>query len=87
MSKRNEFRGTYEVDDGYAGKSRPQHFKVGASDIDNAMSEEDLRDLYNECARDHFEQNIGIEISKEDEFLAWARGVIAERAKETEWRD
>jgi hypothetical protein len=71
-----KFEGYYEVEDGYVGKSRPVYFSVHESDIDEDMDEEDLRNLYDKEAKDHFEKNIYYAVSREDQFVEWAKEVI-----------
>lgn len=76
------FDGRYEVDDGYAGGSRPQHFRVYATDLDDEMTDEELVAFYEEVADDCFRQNIGITLRREAEFVSWARGVLNARKAE-----
>ena len=72
MSK-DRFQGTFEINDGYAGGRRPQHFSVSVHDLHDDMTDEDLRRFYEEEAEEHFRQNFGISVSRSDEFVAWAR--------------
>ena len=76
MSKPDQFKGSYEVEDGYVGKSRPKYFSVSALDLADDMTDDELRDLYSEAADEHFRQCVTFALSKEDEFVEWAREQI-----------
>ncbi len=67
------FSGEYEINDGYAGGSRPQHFRVDAHDLDDEMSDEELEDFYYEAAYEHFKQNIDVTVTDAGEFVEWAK--------------
>ncbi len=43
------------------------------------MTDEELIQFYEESAHDHFEQNVGCDAERVDEFVAWAREQIAKR--------
>lgn len=51
-------RVTWEVDDGYAGGSRPQHTEVDEGDIESCDTLEEAMKLVDDCIQDAFEQNI-----------------------------
>ena len=53
------FRAKYEIEDGYAGGSRPQNFKISAADLEDDMTPSDLEDLYMELCEEHMHDNIG----------------------------
>ena len=72
MSK-DKFQGVFEIDDGYAGGRRPQHFTVNVGDLADDMTDDDLREFYEQEAEDHFRHNIVISVSLVDDFVAWAR--------------
>jgi hypothetical protein len=69
----NSFMGRYEVDDGYVGGSRPQSFEIKDWEIDEDMTEEELREIYRDEMQNHFEQNIFPGGNNEDEFIEWAK--------------
>lgn len=48
----------WEVSDGYAGKSRPQHTKICIADIMDCESEDDVKALIDDCIAADFEQKI-----------------------------
>jgi 23S rRNA U2552 (ribose-2'-O)-methylase RlmE/FtsJ len=49
---------TWEVADGYAGRTRPQRTKISHSDILDCESEEDVRTCVEDSIREDFEQKI-----------------------------
>ena len=72
----HQFVGTYQVDDGYAGGSRPRNFVIDEYEIEDDMTEDDLRNLFIECAQSDFEHNISFCCQNEDEFVEWAKDKI-----------
>lgn len=78
------FEGTYEVDDGYVGKGRPKPFEIDADDLDDDMTDDEIAELYDNSARDAFEQEVTYYTNNGDEFLAWAREQLAARKEEEE---
>jgi hypothetical protein len=74
------FRITWEVDDGYVGKSRPQQCFIEENDIEEDMTEEDLRELFSTVIQDSFEQKVNPVSDDESEFLEWAK-TIQEKIK------
>jgi hypothetical protein len=66
------FTAQYEVGDGYCGGSRPQTFKIHYSDIDEDMTQQDIKELYHDMIQNDFEENIFPEAEKVDEFVKWA---------------
>lgn len=75
----NGFKARYEVDDGYVGGARPQHVTIDESDIEEDMGEGELRELYQDYVEEDFRQRISAYGQNEDEFVAWAKQIIAER--------
>lgn len=75
----DKFQVRYEVDDGYVGKSRPQKFSIDESDIEDDMTEGDLRKFYQEQIDDDFERRIFAFGENEDEFIEWAQKIIKNR--------
>ena len=49
---------TWQVDDGYAGPSRPQHVEVPDEELDECESEEERMELIEGYVQDEFENNI-----------------------------
>ena len=79
-----KFNVTYSIDDGYAGKDRPQHMTIRECDLEEDMDEAALNKLLDDAVQEHFEQNISpypTERSR-SEFLDWAKQQIANRDKE-----
>lgn len=79
-----KFQGTYEVDDGYVSGGRPLHFKVFTGDLESLPddpSDDDIVSLYEDLAREAFEEHVSQSVRRVDEFVAWARERISE-AKE-----
>ena len=74
----DKFQITFQVDDGYAGGSRPQRGTAYASDIGEDMTDDDLISLYEEIVRDEFELKIHPYGTNASEFMAWAKERIQE---------
>jgi hypothetical protein len=74
------FQGTYENEDGYAGKSRPQTFQITEDEIYLYCTQESTDDeiiaAYQQIAEEDFRNRIGIFTSKEQEFLEFARKTL-----------
>jgi len=49
---------TWEVDDGYVGKSRPQHTEVPDDELAECETDEEREDLINDYIQSDFEQRI-----------------------------
>lgn len=82
MTTPEDFQGLYNVVDGYVTGDRPQRFKIDASELDNLddnPSDDALLNLYQRLAEEHMESVISAEVSKETEFLTWARAHLAHR--------
>lgn len=73
----SNFKAKYEVDDGYAGGSRPQGFSIGAGDVefDPDITDEKLADLFYEMVDEDMKQRISACNVNVDEFIAWARSL------------
>lgn len=76
------FRAMYEIDDGYAGGARPQYFAIRPDELEEDMTDDDLEAFYEESCDEHMRQNIGCSPSRVDEFVEWAREVLAARQQE-----
>lgn len=77
MARANRFKGVYEVDDGYVGGSLPKHFDIYEGDIEDDMDELALRCLYQEIMHQAFEKSVCPYEKNEDEFVEWAKQIIA----------
>ncbi len=66
-----KFEVTWEVDDGYAGPARPQHFSVHGRDID-PETEAEARELFWELVEDEFRNSINPISDDESAFVKWA---------------
>lgn len=75
-----KFTAKYEVDDGYAGGSRPQSFTIRAADIlMNAEStDEEIRDEFYDMVEEEMRQRISACNVNADEFVQWVRSLPAE---------
>lgn len=71
--KRVEFEATWEAADGYVGKSRPQYVTFHGGMLDPDMTEQELRNLFNETIEEDFEQTVSWSSEDEDEFVKWAQ--------------
>ena len=80
----DKFTLTWETSDGYVGGSRPQRFRVNADDIEDDMTDKALENLAEEMAYEDFMQKVTSYVSDREKaaFVEWAKGVIANRAKE-----
>ena len=81
MSDRKTFEARYQVEDGYAGGTRPQYFTIDAGDLEDDMTDDELESLYHEKCEEDMRQKIGCGPNRIDEFVAWAREQLNERAK------
>jgi hypothetical protein len=70
---------TYEIDDGYAGKSRPHHFDIEAEDFEG-LDGEKLEDAILDAADDHMRQNVSVVVRN----LSEAADAIKEALAESE---
>ena len=48
----------WEVDDGYAGKSRPQYTDIDNNELDECETEEEKQELITEYVQDDFDNRI-----------------------------
>lgn len=80
-AEQKTFKARYEVDDGYVG-SRPQNFTIKAEDIDDGMTDGELETLYEDMCEEHMQQHIVCATSRVDEFVEWARAMLAARNQE-----
>lgn len=48
----------WEVEDGYAGKTRPQYTKIRIADIMDCWSEDEVKSLIDDCIQADFEHRI-----------------------------
>lgn len=49
---------TWEVDDGYAGKSRPQVTEIDDEELAEYETEQEKEDFITQCIQDEFEEKI-----------------------------
>lgn len=73
-----KFKATYQVEDGYAGGSRPRHFDISADDIEDDMNEEDLKIMFDDLMYSDFNDNIypyPVQRSR-DEFVKWGLNIL-----------
>lgn len=78
-----DFKARYEVNDGYAGGSRPQSFKIREGDYffgENPTDDQILEVLYGAVEED-MHQKIGFHKVNESEFIEWAREQIKAEAQ------
>jgi len=54
---------TWEVSDGYVGKSRPQYVNIPDDELADCETEEEKQKLIEQYVQDDFEQNISWEIT------------------------
>ncbi len=72
-----KFKAIYDVSDGYVGKSRPKYFTIAEGELDNDMTEDELRELFQQSMQNNFEQDITPYQQNEDEFVEWAKNILA----------
>ena len=77
----DKFKVMYEVEDGYAGRSRPQYCTINASSLEEDMQDCDIVSHLDDLVLEHFTQNITHYISQTqiDKFKVWAKERLAER--------
>jgi hypothetical protein len=56
---------TWEVADGYAGRSRPQYTKIDHSEILDCETETEVRSLVKDSIQKHFEQKISADYGED----------------------
>jgi hypothetical protein len=78
------FEAQYEVHDGYVCGSRPQSFEIDAEDLEDDMDDEALKSFYDSEVIADFQDSGKIypEPQRVDQFIAWARGQLANREME-----
>ena len=54
----NQIKVTWEVEDGYAGQSRPQYTYIERADWESCETDQERDDLVDECVQGDFENNI-----------------------------
>jgi len=74
-----KFKARYQVNDGYAGPARPQHFTIDSGDLNEDMSDEDLKTFYEEMVEEDFSQRITPYAERTTEFVVWAREQLTKR--------
>jgi len=60
-------RVTWEVDDGYAGKSRPQHLDISDEEFEECTTEEDKQVLIEDFVQEDFDNRITFHIIRIEE--------------------
>ena len=77
-----KFEVTWEVEDGYIGKSRPQRFHISEDDFDISEDateeeiEEDAGILFDDMLQQEFENNIYPSSDKREDFIEWVKNII-----------
>jgi len=71
----DSFEVTYGIDDGYVGNGK-HTFEIREDYFDEG---DNLADLFWDFIETDFEQTVHTFSDQEDEFVAWAEGVIAKR--------
>jgi hypothetical protein len=82
MPKKDGFEVTWEAEDGYVCGSRPHHFQISPDDLDEDMSDEDLKSLFWEAIQSDFERRVSPVSEDEERFLEWARTKIEDQKNE-----
>jgi hypothetical protein len=77
--KREGFKVAWQIDDGYIGKDRPHSFYVAADDLDDDMSEEEIRKTFSDMLQEEFESNASPTTEDEEAFVEWAKQQLAQR--------
>lgn len=69
----------WEVEDGYAGGSRPQIFTIDPDDFDDDADEREISERLMEIVQDEFEQRISWFMKNESEVIAAVMAAKAEK--------
>ena len=77
----DKLRVVWEVEDGYAGKSRPQEFEISKTDIEWCDSLEEVEAVALDMTREDFEHKISWALSNHEAIMEWATAVLAERER------
>lgn len=77
---------SWQAEDGYCGGARPQLTMISADEIEDEMTEKQLRELLESVIQDDFEQKVVASWNDTESanFLAWAREVQAARTRNAE---
>jgi len=67
-----KFKGVYEVDDGYAGKSRPKYFTIDKDIIPDDADDDILEAIFDKEMQEHYDNHISPIAKNKEEFIAWA---------------
>jgi hypothetical protein len=81
---KNDFNITWGADDGYVGGSRPHNVKVSESDLDDSMTEEELRSMFWDIVQSDFEEKVTPFSDDEKKFINWAEEVIEKQKQDEE---
>ena len=87
MKNKDAFKCIYDVDDGYAGGSRPHSFSIWQSELDEDMTEEDVDNLFEERMQESFLQRLSPYGRNKESFINWALEVIETIKEENEDED
>ena len=78
----DEFTVRWEVEDGYAGASAPQSFKISEFDIEPGATDGELEEFLEDLLQADFENNVTPALRNRDEALEWLRAKRDEKTAE-----
>lgn len=73
----SRFLGEYLIGCQYPTSNMPMRFRVGLEDIDDDMSDDEIREIYQQACEEHFLQNVSCDYQKETAFVEWVRAQLS----------
>lgn len=70
-----KFKGEFEVHDGFVGGKGVINFTISDQWIEDWMTEEELKDLYDEEMYNKFKETVGPVAKNKEEFVEWAKQI------------
>ena len=67
---------TWQVEDGYSGRARPQGAYVNLDDVIDCADEAEIREVILDIVKDEFDATISYFVQNIDEAVSWAKNRI-----------
>lgn len=72
----DKFEITYGVDDGYAGRDRPQYVSIDVEELEEDMDEDELDSIFWQIVEESFQQTVSYYSEDRNKFVTWAKEKI-----------
>lgn len=76
------FTANWEVEDGYVGKSRPQHAEIDLDEFEEDMNDEDIEGMIWDMVQRDFDQKITYYVSNISEVVSAVKEYLRNRGNE-----